>query len=474
MSPKSRKLTEGPILPGLVGLAVPIVLANLLQTAYQLIDAFWVGRLGGLAVASVSVVFPVSFLAMALGMGFAIAASTMVAQQAGAKRFDEVTHTASQSMFVSIVMGLVLGAIGYLFSPYILTLMNVPEEVYPTALKVMRIAFAATPLSFIYVTYQSLMRGVGEVNRPLIIVLTTVALNAILDPFFMYGYGPFPELGVAGVMTATFITQAIAAAIALVSLFNGTHGMQISLSEFTFDKVFLKRLFLLGTPTSMEQTVRALGMTIMTVLVTGFGTIAVAAYGVGTNVLMVVIIPALGLSLSVAAFVGQNIGAGKMDRATAAVKVGAILSFAILSTIGLITFIFAPYIVTFFITSGSTEVMKLAVEYVQVMAFMFGFIGLQMTFFGVFRAAGSPVSSLVLTAISQIIQFPFAYGLSRYTSLGVAGIWWSAPVANIITVILSASWYLGGKWKKPALTHEERMAEEIAEEILIEEGVKKM
>jgi putative MATE family efflux protein len=411
---------------------------------------------------------------MALGMGFSIAASTLVAQQAGAKLWNEVKHTASQSMFVALVMGLILGTLGYIAAPHILTLMNIPLEVYPSALKIMRIAFAATPLSFIYITYQSLMRGVGEVKRPLVIVLTTVALNAILDPFFMYGYGPFPELGVAGVMVATFITQAIAAAIALVSLFNGTHGMQISLSEFSIDKVFLRKLFFLGIPTSMEQTVRALGMTIMTVLVTAFGTTAVAAYGVGSNVLMVVIIPALGLSLAVAAFVGQNIGAGKMDRATAAVKIGSTISFLILSVLGLITFFAASHIVHFFITSGSSEVAGLAVEYVHVMAFMFGFIGLQMVFFGVFRAAGSPVSSLTLTAISQIIQFPFAYGLSRYTSLGVAGIWWSAPVANILTVILSVMWYLSGKWKKPSLTSDAVLAEVAAEEILIEEGVKKM
>lgn len=472
MNNRHKKLTEGPIFASLISLAIPIVLANLLQTAYQLIDAFWVGRLGGVAVASMSVVFPISFLAMALGMGFSIAASTIVAQQVGAKLWSEVKHTASQAMFVAIVMGLVLGAVGYILAPHILTLMNIPPEVYPSALKVMRIAFATTPLSFIYVTYQSLMRGVGEVNRPLVIVLTTVVFNAVLDPFFIYGYGPVPELGVAGAMTATFITQAIAATIALVSLFRGAQGMQISLADFTIDRVFLKRLFFLGVPTSMEQTVRALGMTIMTVLVTVFGTTAVAAYGVGSNVLMVVIIPALGLSLAVAAFVGQNIGAGRMDRAVAAVKIGSMISFGVLSIIGCITFVTAPYIVNFFITSGSADVVALAVQYVHVMAFMFGFIGLQMVFFGVFRAAGSPMSSFILTAISQVIQFPLAYWLSRHTSLGVSGIWWSAPAANIITVVLATGWYLSGKWQKPALTKEAVLNEEVAEEILMEEGVR--
>jgi Na+-driven multidrug efflux pump len=186
---KRKQLLEGPILTSLIVLAIPIVFTNLLQTAYQLTDAFWVGRLGGEAVAAMSVVFPISFLAIALGMGFSIAASTLVAQAAGAKLWSEVKHTASQSLLLAVSMGTILSVIGFLLTPVILGWMNVPTEIYPLALSVMKIAFLTTPFTFIFMTYQSLMRGVGEVIRPMYIVFSTVVLNAIIDPILIFGLG---------------------------------------------------------------------------------------------------------------------------------------------------------------------------------------------------------------------------------------------------------------------------------------------
>ncbi|HEY0964793.1 MAG TPA: MATE family efflux transporter [Candidatus Paceibacterota bacterium] len=473
-SEKQKKLLEGPIISSLIFLAVPIVLTNLLQTAYQLIDAFWVGRLGGEAVAAVSVVFPISFLAIALGMGFSIAASTLVAQYAGAGKWEEVKHTASQSLFVALIIGVFLGLLGFLTAPLLLSLMGIEEQIYGAALLVMKIALATTPFTFLFISYQSLMRGVGDVMKPLYIVLSTVILNAILDPILIFGWGPIPAYGVAGAMIATFLTQGLAAAIGVGYLIKGSHGVQISRKDFAFDVPFLRRLFFLGIPTSMEQTVRALSMTIMTVLVAGFGTMAVAAYGVGSNVMMVVIIPALGLSMAVAALVGQNIGAGKPERATEAVKIGVRFSFALLTLIGVLTFLGARYVVQFFI-SDDAEVIALAVEYVQVVSFTFGLIGMQMVFFGAFRAAGSPGIAFWLTFVSQwVLQFPLAYYLSRHTTLGVSGIWWAAPITHVITVGLCVYWYMRGSWRKAALSEEDTLAEHVAEEILIEEGVRKV
>lgn len=472
---RRKKLVEGPILPALIFLAVPIVLTNLLQTAYQLIDAFWVGRLGGEAVAVMSVVFPVVFLAIALGMGFSIAASTLVAQQAGAGNWDDVTHTASQSMFIAIIMGLFLGVLGYVLSPYILSLMGVPEEIYSDALAVIRITFFTTPFSFIFMTYQSLMRGVGDTVKPLKIVFSTVLLNAILDPLFIFGFASIPAMGVSGAAMATFFTQGISALAGMYILFKGSNGVRIVPREFIIDAPFMKRLMWLGAPTSAEQVLRSLGFIIMTTLVVAYGTTEVAAYGVGANVMMVVIIPALGLSLAVAALVGQNIGAGKSDRAREAVGVGLKFSFVALTVAGILAYFLAKPIVGFFISSDSAEVVSQAISFVQVTTFSFGLIGLQMVLFGAFRAAGSPGVALFLTFVAQwLFQLPLAFVLSRYTSLGIEGIWWAGPISQFATVVIAFLWYRFGSWQKTILTPEEQLAGDVAEEILIEEGVQKI
>src|SRR4030095_8148474 len=175
---------EGPVLPSLLRLAIPIVIANVLQSAYQLTDAFWVGRLGGAAVAAVPVSFPVIFLSIALGMGFGIAGSTLVAQYVGARNQRMVNHVASQTLLMVALTSISLGALRFI-----------------------RFSFVSLVTVFGFSMFQAVMRGVGQVTLPLYIVLGTVLLNFLLDPLFIFGWGPLPAAGVAGAAYATLGTQ---------------------------------------------------------------------------------------------------------------------------------------------------------------------------------------------------------------------------------------------------------------------------
>ena len=185
-----NELLEGPVLKSLLKLAVPIIIANLLQAAYQLVDAFWVGRLGGAAVAAVSVSTPVVFLSMALGTGFSLAGSILIAQYFGARNFATVNHIAAQTLLLIVSISVVLGAIGYAFSPHFLRLLKVAPEVYDGALGFLRISFIGLVFNFSFFVFQSIMRGIGNPTLPVYIVLGTVALNFVIDPLFIYGWGP--------------------------------------------------------------------------------------------------------------------------------------------------------------------------------------------------------------------------------------------------------------------------------------------
>ncbi|NTV22487.1 MAG: MATE family efflux transporter [Candidatus Yonathbacteria bacterium] len=466
------KLLEGPIITSLLALAVPIVLANILQTAYQLTDAFWVGRLGGAAVAAVSVSFPITFLLIALGGGLAIAGSTLIAQYTGAKNKEMVSHVAAQTLLMVSVVSVVLGIIGYTLAPSILRLMGVTSDVYTDALGFMRVSFVGILFTFITIMFQSIMRGIGKATLPMYIVLVTVVLNFALDPFFIFGWGGFPAYGVAGAALATFVTQALAAVAGLVVLFGGRHGIHLKVKDFTPDVPFMRKAFFLGLPASIEQSTRALSMTVMTFLITSFGTLAIAGYGVGSNVIQLVIIPSLGLSMAVSALVGQNIGAGNMKRAEDIARLGAMISFVALSVIGVISYIFAPHIMGFFVP-GDVATIAVGVSFVHAVALTFGFIGIQMALLGVFRASGNMMTTMILTLVSQwVLQFPLAYILSKHTSLGVNGIWWAFPLTNILTTAITILWYMKGDWKNKKLTKEEKIEETVSEEIFVEEGVR--
>ena len=199
--PPDRKtlFLEGPIGTALIRLAIPIILGNLLQTGYQLTDAFWVGRLGAAAVAAVSVSFPLTFLVIALGAGLAMAGATLSAQYMGAGRQDMVNHVAAQTMMMVALTSVILGAAGYLLAPSLLTLLGVASDVHDGALGFMRVSFVGIIFVFLYAMFQALMRGVGQTRVPLVIVAGAVALNFALDPLFIFGWGPIPEIGRAHV-----------------------------------------------------------------------------------------------------------------------------------------------------------------------------------------------------------------------------------------------------------------------------------
>lgn len=316
MKERNSAIFEGSISKVLLKIAFPIVLAQILQSAYQLTDAFWVGRLGAAQVAAVSVSTPVTFLVIALGAGLAMAGATLSAQYMGAGNQKMVNHVAAQTMVMVIISAIVLGLTGYVLSPYFLTLLGVDSTVYNDALKYMHVSFIGVIFVFIYAIFQSIIRGIGQVKVPLYIVLCTVILNFGLDPLFIFGFGRFDGLGVMGAALATLVTQGIAACIGLWVFIRGRHGIQLDLSSFKPDFLYIKRAFFLGAPGSVELSARALGLMIMSFLVASFGTVTIASYGVGSTVLQVITIPAMGLAMAVSTLVGQNIGAKNIERAS--------------------------------------------------------------------------------------------------------------------------------------------------------------
>ena len=458
------RLLEGSIPRALFLLAVPIMGANILQVAYQVIDAFWVGRLGAAAVASVSITMPVMFVLVAAGMGFAIAGTTLIAQYTGARDHKMVDHVAAQTLVTIVAVSIVLGAIGYAITPWLLHLMGVAPDVYGGALAFMRLIFIALPFTFVYAMGQALMRGVGEVRAPLVIVAGTVFVNFCLDPVLIFGKFGFPAMGVAGAAIATLVSQMIAAAIALRLLFGGRYGIHVHWRDFAPDMAFVKRAFVLGYPASIEQSARGLGMTILTFLIVSFGTVVTASFGVGANVFNVVIIPAMGFSMATSTLVGQSIGAGNIARAEQVAKLAAIITFSVLTFFGILCLIFAPHIVRFFIPEDAT-VIREGAAYIRIVAWSFGFIGLQYALMGVLRAAGEMIPAMVISLVSQwVIQIPLAFALSKYTGLGIDGVWWSTPIANIATAIIAGIWFARGGWKTRKLISPVRKEQEAVEE----------
>lgn len=471
MSKKKKDLTEGSILKSLLILAIPIILANLLQTAYQLIDTFWVGRLGADAVAAVSISFPFIFLIVSFGGGLAIAGTILVAQYYGKKDKKAVDHIASQTLMMIVIVSIILAVIGYLLSPFLVSLMGVEESVYSDAVFYLRVSFIGIVFVFTYLVFQSLMRGIGEVKMPAYIVLGTVLLDLIFDPLFIFGYGFIPAFGVAGAAVATIATQALASLVGIIILIRGKHHIKLHLNDLKPDFPLIRKMFRLGLPASIEQSTRSLAMIFMTFLVSGFGTVTIAAFGIGTRILSFAVIPALGLSMATSTIVGQNMGAGKIKRAESTVKLSSLFSFVSLTIIGILFFIFAEPISDFFMP-GETEAIDASAIFIRIMALTFGFIGLQQVLHGAFMGSGNTMITMILSIMTLwVLRFPLAYLLSHHTSLGSTGIWWAYPISNIAAALVAVIWFSRGTWKKKKITEEIKLSEKTTEEAMIEEGI---
>ena len=460
------RLLEGSIVRSLVLLAVPIMGANILQVAYQLVDAFWVGRLGAAAVAAVSITMPLMFVLIAAGMGFAIAGTTLIAQYTGARDHKMVDHVAAQTLLTILAVSVVLGALGFALAPWLLHLMGVTSDVYRNALSFIRVVFIALPFTFLYAMVQALMRGVGEVKVPLYIVAGTVVVNFFLDPILIFGRFGAPAMGVTGAAIATLIAQLMAAIVALWVLFGGRFGIHVRWRDFKPDFAFVRRAFLLGYPASIEQSARAVGMTLMTFLIVSFGTIVTASFGVATNVINVALIPAMGFSMATSTLVGQNIGAGNISRAEKTARLSALVTFIALSLLGLVCSLLATPIVRFFVPQ-SPQVIAEGAHLLRIVSWSFGFVGLQFALLGVLRAAGEMLAAMTTSLVSQwLLSLPLAYLLSKHTALGADGLWWALPLSNIVTACIAGALFLWGPWKTRKLTGRPSLAvqQEVVEE----------
>lgn len=449
---KKLNLTEGPILKSLLTLSVPIVFANILQAAYQLTDTFWVGRLGAVAVAAVSISFPILFLFISLGRGPAIAGTILVAQYKGRKDQKAINHIAGQTLFAASLAAIVLATVGYFSTGFFLHLMHAAPAVFLNAVAYLKISFIGVIFMFLYMVFQALMRGVGDVKTPMYIVLGSVLLNLLLDPLFIFGFGFIPALGVKGAAVATIGTQSLVAAIGLGLLFRGKRQIQLRYSDLKPDWPLIKKMFFLGFPVSIEQSVRAVGMAFMAFLVATFGTITLAAYGIGSRILsFLVIIPARGLSMATSTLVGQNIGANKKNRAEQVVKISALIGFLVLTFIGLLSFVFARPITALFVPKAP-ETIQMGALFLKIMAWTFGLIGVQMALNGLFRGSGNTLVAMTLSIISLWgLRFPLALFLSKFTSLGPAGIWLAFPITNVIVAVVAFIWFTKGTWKRKCL-----------------------
>ena len=437
-------LTSGGIAGPLFYLSLPIVITNLLQTAYNLADTFWLGQYSTEALAAISFAFPMVFLLLSLGIGLSVAGSVLVAQHTGADEPREAEYAASQTMAFTVIAAIGLGLFGFLVMPDFIGLFGASDAVAPLAVDYMRIISLGLVFMFGFFVFISLMRGYGDTVTPMLVMLGTVVINIVLDPFLIFGWWVFPEWGVAGAAVATVFSRALAMAVGLAILIRGERGVRIHPREMRPDFVYLRRLLRIGAPASVEVTGRAVSVNLMLFIVGLFSTTVVAGFGVGIRILSVIFLPAVAAAQGVETMTGQNIGAGREDRAEATNNFAAKAMFLILGSAGVLVFFVARPIVGVFTTDPA--VVDVGVTFLRTVAPTFGFMGIVRAYTGGFRGVGKTLTAAAI-ALATLggFRFPFAWFAAQ--AIGPDGIWIAFAVSNVLGAVIAFLWFRRGTWR---------------------------
>jgi putative MATE family efflux protein len=477
-------LTSGDIGKPLFYLSLPIVVTNLLQTAYNLADTYWLGRYSTEALAAISFAFPMVFLLISLGMGITVAGSILVAQHTGADEERQGQYAASQTVTFAVVAALVLGGVGYVAVEDFLALLGASPDVLPLATAYMEVVSAGLVFMFGFFVFTALMRGYGDTITPMLVMLGTVVLNILIDPFLIFGFEANPLFGmlgargleaalfdltgyagsgVAGAAYATIFSRGLAFAVGLVIMLRGTRGVQINVRDMAPDLGYARRILRLGVPASIEGTGRSLSVNLMLVIVGLFPTVVVAGYGIGVRVFSVIFLPAIAVARGVETMTGQNIGAGKPDRAKSAADLAAKVMLLVLGGVGVVVWVAAGPISAVF--TDDPAVVDVSRQFLRYVAPSFGFIGVMRAYTGSFRGASK---TMVAAAISILmlgfIRLPLAYVGVRppaflgVDSLGSDGIWLAFLVSNVLGALIAFAWYRRGTWRDGDVTDSETPA----------------
>jgi putative MATE family efflux protein len=451
-------------------LALPIVITNLFQTAYNLADTFWVGQYSTEALAAISFAFPMVFLLISLGLGLSVAGSVMVAQHIGAGEQRDAEYAASQTVAFSIIASILLGGVGYLFVGDLLKIFGAAPDVYPLAVAYMEVIAAGLVFMFGFLMFISLMRGYGDTVTPMVVMGFSVLVNIILDPFLIFGFEGNPLFtmlgadalqsqllamtgytgdGLRGAAIATIISRALAFVVGMGLMFQGIRGVRIRLVDMKPDLFFAKRILRIGLPASIEGTGRAVSINLMLIVVGTFSTPVVAAFGIGTRVLSVVFMPAIAMARGVETMTGQNIGADQPDRVAETVQFASRATFLILSVVAVVAWLFAEPVVGVF--TESAEVTAIGVRFMQFVAPTFGFMGVMRAYNGSFRGASKTLTAAAISVgVHGVVRLPMAWFLSR--AIGPDGIWLSFAISNALGATVAYAWYQRGTWRDADVT----------------------
>ena len=439
-----KDLTVGKEYKLIFKFALPMLIGNVFQQLYNIVDSAIVGNfIGKQALAAVGASFPLIFLLISLIVGITIGSTIIISQYFGAKKFEQIRKAVDTINIILLITAIITMVLGIIFSEEIFILIDLPRDIIPYATEYLQVFLLGLPFMFGFQGISAILRGVGDTKTPLYFLIISTLLNIILDLIFVLVL----DFGITGVAYATVIAQSVALLSAIVWV-RTNEMLNFRIKGIVFDFDIFKESVRIGLPSGMQNIFVSLGMMAILSIVNQFGTDVVAAYSSAMRIDSLAMLPAMVFSNALSGFVGQNIGANKLDRVKKGLYATLIMSVITSIIITSLIIIFEYQLMSLF--TNDTEVIRIGVEYLVIVSSFYTIFAIMFSLNGVMRGAGDTIIPMFITLIALwLVRIPFAYLFS--SKIGEQGIWWSIPVAWFIGMSLSLTYYLSGNWKKKAL-----------------------
>ncbi len=442
-----RDLTTGSIHRAIWYLAPAMVLEAGILNVADLLDVYWVSRLGSAALATVTMGIAIRWFAQSTSMGLGIGGLAVVARRIGARDRDAADHATGQTILLGILVSILLAALGLALARPLLQLLGADAQVQALGMTYLRITFLGSFVWVLVYVINSMLRGAGDARLAMWVLLVTTVTTIVSEPVLVLGLGPMPRFGIAGSAAAYVLGMGCGLLMQVAILIRGRACIGLRLRHLRPDLPLMARITGIALPSAVQMTFRSASNIVVLSMVGAHGTFATAAFGLADRFLYVALVPCFGLGNVAGTLVGQNLGAEKPERAErSAWWVSAYVAVYMLAVAALAFVLARPLIAAF---DATPEVVAIGVGFIRIIAFSLVLDGVGFALNRGLDGAGNTLPAATINLLTLwVLQIPAALVLSSGLGLGLAGIWLGRALANIANGILFITWFRRGKWKE--------------------------
>lgn len=442
-----QDFTEGPIGRAIFLLAVPMVAEMLMESLFAVVDIFWVSKLGADAVATVGLTESLLALIYAVAIGLSMGATAMVARRIGEKDPEQAASTAVQAIALGIVLAIPIGIAGALLAPKLLTLMGASPSVVATGSGFTAIMLGANVVILLLFLINAVFRGAGDAAIAMRVLWLANALNIVLGPCFIFGLGPFPEMGVTGAAVGTCIGRGTGVLYQLWTLSRGGGRIAVGRRHVKLDPAVMLRLLRVSGNGILQAAIGTASWIGLVRILSTFGSAALAGYTIGIRIIVFAILPSWGMSNAAATMVGQSLGAGKPGRAERSVWIAGFYNMLFLGGVGLCFILFAGPLIRFF--TQDPAIVPYGIDCLRIVSYGFLFYAYGMVLTAAFNGAGDTWTPTWINFFCfWLWEIPLAYVLATRAGMGPRGVFVAIMIAFSTLAVVGALMFRRGKWKE--------------------------